>query len=109
MLQFTEVEVGSPVDMARSYMQGRPPWASPSENHVECKYPSPIGIQLYKEETPYSVGGKSTSSLKVPLQNYFLYIIVFDADCSIPFVLMSSIKSLVFKLIVIETCPQCEN
>ncbi|KAE8056494.1 hypothetical protein FH972_013263 [Carpinus fangiana] len=62
---FTEVEVGSPVDMARSYMQGRPPWASPSENHVECKYPSPIGIQLYKEETPYSVGGKSTSSLKL--------------------------------------------
>ncbi|XP_059462136.1 protein KAKU4 isoform X2 [Corylus avellana] len=62
---FTEVEVGSPVDMARTYMQGRPPWASPSENHVECKYPSPIGIQLYKEETPFSVGGKSTSSLKL--------------------------------------------
>lgn len=61
----TEVEVGSPVDMARTYMQGRPPWASPSENHIECKYPSPIGIQLYKEETPYSVGGKSTSSLKL--------------------------------------------
>lgn len=94
MMQFTEVEVGSPVDMARTYMQGRPPWSSPSANHIECKYSSPIGIQLYKEETPYSVGGKSTSSLKVPSQNYFLYIfIVFDADSFIPFVMMGSINT----------------
>ncbi|KAF5456595.1 hypothetical protein F2P56_026062 [Juglans regia] len=61
----TEVEVGSPVDMARSYMRGLPPWASPSAKHIEFKSLSPIGIQLYKEETPYSIGGNSVSTSKL--------------------------------------------
>lgn len=75
MNQVTEVEVGSPVDMARSYMRGLPPWASPSANHIEFKSLSPIGIRLYKEETPYSIGGNSASSSKVPFP-FILYILV---------------------------------
>ncbi|KAG2699899.1 hypothetical protein I3843_07G209000 [Carya illinoinensis] len=61
----TEVEGGSPVDMARSYMRGLPPWASPSANHIEFKSLSPVGIRPYKEETPYSFGGNSASSSKL--------------------------------------------
>ncbi|KAL9439812.1 hypothetical protein AB3S75_018643 [Citrus x aurantiifolia] len=58
-------ELGSPVDMAKSYMQTRPPWASPSANHIECGSPSPTGIQLFKEETPYSTGYTSFTSSKM--------------------------------------------
>ncbi|XP_038711395.1 protein KAKU4-like isoform X2 [Tripterygium wilfordii] len=56
-------EVGSPVDMAKSYMQSRPPWASQSSNHF--KSPLPLAVQLFKEETSYSVGGNSVSLSKV--------------------------------------------
>ncbi|XP_057467419.1 uncharacterized protein LOC130756821 isoform X1 [Actinidia eriantha] len=55
---------GSPVDVAKSYMQARPPWASPSINNVESRTPSPIGRELLKEETPYSVAGNSFSLSK---------------------------------------------
>ncbi|KAL5559378.1 hypothetical protein UlMin_035589 [Ulmus minor] len=58
-----EDEVGSPVDMAKLYMRTRPRWASPSFNHGELKSSSPISAHLFKE-TPYSVGGNSTSSFK---------------------------------------------
>ncbi|XP_075640819.1 protein KAKU4 [Castanea sativa] len=61
----TEDQVGSPADMAKSYMRARPPWASPSAKHVELKSPSPIGMQLFEEETPYSIGGNSASSSKL--------------------------------------------
>ena len=64
-MQATEDQVGSPADMAKSYMQARPPWASPSAKHVELKSPSPIGMQLFVEETPFSIGGNSASSSKV--------------------------------------------
>lgn len=64
-LPVTEDQVGSPVDMAKLYMRARPPWASPSAKHVEFKSPSPIGIQLFEEETPYSIGGNSASSSKL--------------------------------------------
>ncbi|KAA8521419.1 hypothetical protein F0562_012089 [Nyssa sinensis] len=60
----TEGEVGSPVDMARSYMRARPPWASPSISHIDLKTPSPVGIGIFKEEAPYSFGGNSFSSSK---------------------------------------------
>ncbi|XWS72841.1 hypothetical protein CRYUN_Cryun02cG0074600 [Craigia yunnanensis] len=59
-----EGEAGSPVDMAKSYMRTRPPWASPSTNKIEFRSLSPIGIPLFKEETPYSIGGNSLSSSK---------------------------------------------
>ncbi|CAL5205108.1 unnamed protein product [Lathyrus oleraceus] len=52
---------GSPVDVAKSYMRARPPWASPSVDHTK---PSTLsGIQLFKEETPHLFGGNSTASL----------------------------------------------
>ncbi|KAL5785852.1 hypothetical protein ACOSQ2_008244 [Xanthoceras sorbifolium] len=59
---FTEGEAGSPVDMAKSYMQTRPPWASPSTSHVGYRSPSPTGTQLFKEDTPYSLGCTSSAS-----------------------------------------------
>ncbi|KAI9192484.1 hypothetical protein LWI28_023518 [Acer negundo] len=62
---FTEGEAGSPVDMAKSYMQTRPPWASPSTSHIGYRSPSPTGIQLFKEETPYSLGCSSSSASKM--------------------------------------------
>lgn len=61
----TDDELGSPVDMAKSYMQRRPPWASPSIKHIEFTSPSPVKIQPFGEETPYSVGDNSVSSTKL--------------------------------------------
>lgn len=58
--------MGSPVDVAKSYMRARPPWASPSTNNFEFKSPSPSGLQLFKEETSYSISGNPLSSSKVP-------------------------------------------
>ncbi|KAK0571459.1 hypothetical protein LWI29_016323 [Acer saccharum] len=62
---FTEGKAGSPVDMAKSYMQTRPPWASPSTSHIGYRSPSPTGMQLFKEETPYSLGCSSSSASKM--------------------------------------------
>ncbi|XP_022139992.1 protein KAKU4 isoform X2 [Momordica charantia] len=58
-------EMGSPVDVAKSYMRARPPWASPSSNNFEFKSPSPLGLQLFKEETSYSITGNPLSSSKM--------------------------------------------
>ncbi|XVF89484.1 hypothetical protein PTKIN_Ptkin19aG0133700 [Pterospermum kingtungense] len=57
-------EAGSPVDMAKTYMRTRPQWASPSTNNIEFRSPSPIGMPLWKEETPYSIGSNSLSLSK---------------------------------------------
>lgn len=64
-LQFAEGQAGSPVDMAKSYMRARPLWSSPSPAHIETTTPSPSGVQLFKEDTPYSFGRNSLSSSKV--------------------------------------------
>ncbi|KAH6831229.1 hypothetical protein C2S53_009424 [Perilla frutescens var. hirtella] len=58
-----ESGVGSPVDMARSYMRERPPWASPTE-HVELRTPLTTTMKLFKERTPYSVTEDVLSSSK---------------------------------------------
>ncbi|KAF5936399.1 hypothetical protein HYC85_027528 [Camellia sinensis] len=50
--QVTKGGLGSPVDMAKWYMQARPPWASPSKDYVEFRTPSPMGREILKEETP---------------------------------------------------------
>ncbi|KAE8687503.1 COP9-signalosome 5B [Hibiscus syriacus] len=65
-----EGEAGSPVDMAKTYMRTRPPWASPAMNNIEFRSPRPFGVPLFKEETPYSIGGKYSSSSKVLLDAY---------------------------------------
>ncbi|CAA2983558.1 KAKU4-like isoform X2 [Olea europaea subsp. europaea] len=56
-------EVGSPVDMAKSYMKVRPPWASPTKQ-IEVRTPSTMMMEPFKEGTRYSVGNDSLSSLK---------------------------------------------
>ncbi|CAK7354216.1 unnamed protein product [Dovyalis caffra] len=56
-----EGEVGSPVDLAKSYMRARPPWGSPSTNVS----PLPVGKELFKEATPFSVSGNSLFTSKL--------------------------------------------
>ncbi|PNT34067.1 hypothetical protein POPTR_006G275200v4 [Populus trichocarpa] len=61
----TEGEMGSPVDLAKSYMRERPPWASPSTNHIQLQSPPSMGKELFVEATPFSVSGKSLSQSKL--------------------------------------------
>ncbi|XP_047976540.1 uncharacterized protein LOC125218810 isoform X2 [Salvia hispanica] len=58
-----EYGTGSPVDMARSYMRERPPWASPME-HAGLRTPLTTTMERFKERTPYSVTKEVWSSLK---------------------------------------------
>lgn len=81
-MQVIEGEVGSPVDMAKSYMRTRPPWASPTVTPTEYRSPSPTGIQLFKEETPYSTGYTSLTSSKVFL---LLFIFIFHVSLVVSF------------------------
>ncbi|KAG8381978.1 hypothetical protein BUALT_Bualt05G0028700 [Buddleja alternifolia] len=60
-LEHEESGVGSPVDVARSYMRDRPPWASPTEV-VELRTPLTTTMKLFNEGTPYSVSYDSLSS-----------------------------------------------
>ncbi|KNA13207.1 hypothetical protein SOVF_118250 isoform C [Spinacia oleracea] len=52
--QISRNEKGSPVDMARSYMQNRPAWASPTLKQAEVGSSSPLGRLHFKEGTPMS-------------------------------------------------------
>ena len=83
---------GSPVDVAKSYMRARPPWASPSIDHI--KPPTPVGIQLFKEETPHLFSGNSTSSSKVHLMCYC----ILGNSCSISLV-MTKLDNFIFELV----------
>ncbi|KAJ8763834.1 hypothetical protein K2173_003616 [Erythroxylum novogranatense] len=58
-------EEGSPVDLAKCYMQSRPPWASPSLNHTQCSSASPTGVHLFKESTLFLLGSNSASTSKL--------------------------------------------
>ncbi|XP_077222602.1 uncharacterized protein LOC143856307 isoform X2 [Tasmannia lanceolata] len=58
----TESEMGSPVDMAKSYIRSRPPWTSPALSNIGFKTPPPIGIHLYRDETTYSMDNHSLPS-----------------------------------------------
>ncbi|XP_057516562.1 protein KAKU4 [Amaranthus tricolor] len=51
--QISKNEKGSPVDMARSYMQNRPAWASSSLKQAEAGS-LPVGVLNFQEETPKS-------------------------------------------------------
>ncbi|XP_039065450.1 uncharacterized protein LOC120210851 [Hibiscus syriacus] len=59
-----EREVGLPVDLAKSYKQTCPPWASPSKNNTEFRSPSSVVMSLFKEDTPYSIGSNFLYSSK---------------------------------------------
>ncbi|KAJ6743785.1 PROTEIN KAKU4 [Salix viminalis] len=61
----TEGEMGSPVDLAKTYMRVRPPWASPTTNHIQLQSPSSMGKELFVESTPFSVSGKALSQSKL--------------------------------------------
>ncbi|CDP18011.1 unnamed protein product [Coffea canephora] len=67
-LQRSENEAGSPIDVAKSYMKSRPPWASPLAEHIELRtasaIPSEMTRELFREKTPASCGGGSLSSSK---------------------------------------------
>ncbi|KAK1438264.1 hypothetical protein QVD17_04070 [Tagetes erecta] len=62
--QAAEGEAGTPVDVAKSYMKARPPWASPINHDKSLATPSPLAADLFKERSPYSGGGISFSSAK---------------------------------------------
>lgn len=63
--QATEDGGGSPVDVAKSYMRSRLPWGSPAANTSEFRSPSPAGMQLIKEGTPFPYSAGNFSSSKV--------------------------------------------
>ncbi|XP_047329321.1 protein KAKU4 isoform X2 [Impatiens glandulifera] len=46
-----EDSAASPVDMAKSYMQARPPWSSPSAISNEVKTSFDVGLEFLKEST----------------------------------------------------------
>ena len=71
-----EIGAGSPVDMARSYMKERPPWASPTE-HVELRTPLTTTMKLFKERTPYSVTEDILSSSQVQFWIFFLGVSIY--------------------------------
>ncbi|XP_074342292.1 protein KAKU4-like [Apium graveolens] len=57
-----QINKGSPVGVAKSYMQARPPWASPSLRNSGSRTPSPMVIDHFKDEKLSSVDGSSFSS-----------------------------------------------
>lgn len=65
LMQVAQVENGSPVDVAKSYMQALPPWASPSLRHSGSRTPSPMATDLFKDEKLFSVDGSSFPSAQV--------------------------------------------
>ncbi|KAL9167824.1 hypothetical protein ABFS82_05G122800 [Erythranthe guttata] len=56
-----ESGVGSPVEVARSYMKEKVPWVSPTK-HVEFRSPLTLRMKLFKEGTPDSVNRDYLSS-----------------------------------------------
>ena len=65
LMQVTEGDMASPVDMAKSYMRSRPPWASQSWNNTELKTPPPIGILHYSDESSHPMAHYSSPLTKV--------------------------------------------
>ncbi|KAL9676166.1 hypothetical protein QQ045_004379 [Rhodiola kirilowii] len=55
-------EAGSPIDVARTYMRIRPPWASPTANLSEIKSPAPVKIQTLTDGSSFPSLGDVLSS-----------------------------------------------
>lgn len=53
------------MDVAKSYMRARLPWGSPAANNLEFRSPSPAGMHLLKEGTPFPYSAGNFSSSKV--------------------------------------------
>ncbi|KAK4755967.1 hypothetical protein SAY87_009724 [Trapa incisa] len=60
-----EGEIGSPVDLAKSFMKDSRPSASPCFTSKAERTTSPIGIQLFEDDELSSRGGNPVSSSKV--------------------------------------------
>jgi len=69
LVQVTEGETGSPVDVAKSYMSERPPWASPCFNTAGQRCASPVRMQFSKEDTLFSIGGNPLSPSKLQVRD----------------------------------------
>ncbi|XP_072994901.1 uncharacterized protein [Typha latifolia] len=71
MLEYgIEGKVGSPVDLAKSYMQSLPPWQSPFISTIGFKTPPPSGIHLYKDEVTHALSNYSLPLSKGLKRNY---------------------------------------
>ncbi|MCD7446411.1 hypothetical protein HAX54_006020 [Datura stramonium] len=70
--------LGSPVEMAKSYMKVRPPWTSPAVDHSGLRTPSQMKTKLFDDDSPYTVSGGSPSSLKVFEDLNFAFITAFS-------------------------------
>lgn len=55
-------EAASPVDIAKTYMTSRPPWASPFAENIELHTPSTIKSQLSGKGTLFSADDQYPSS-----------------------------------------------
>lgn len=75
MIKQVESGVGSPVEVARSYMKEKAPWASPTK-HVEFRSPLTTRMKLFKEGTPYSLNHDYLSSSKVHFSLFHLYLFI---------------------------------
>lgn len=76
LVQGDEDDGGSPADVAKSYMRARPPWASPSIQHGE-------GMQLFNEESKYSIGRNSVSTSKVTFEIFSYVSFLSFRDCDL--------------------------
>lgn len=64
VLQHVKGDMTAPMDMAKSYMQSRPPWRPLSLNNIEFRTPPPIGTHHYMDEKSHSVACYSLPSTK---------------------------------------------
>lgn len=72
-------EDGSPVDIAKIYMRSRPPWASPSPEHIELRTPSTMTGQLSREGALFPVGDESSYKVCCLLLIYWMQLIGFSS------------------------------
>lgn len=62
--QQTDNEAASPVDVAKTYMRSRPPWASPFAENIELQTPSTLKSQLSRKGTLFPADDQYPSSKK---------------------------------------------
>lgn len=106
--QATEDGCGSPVDVAKSYMRARLPWGSPAVNNSEFQSPSPAGMQLLKEGTPFSYSAGNFSSSKVQCIPVLWSNIVWKSG--VGFLFMLGICVILFPVFKKKSCiPLCTS
>ncbi|EEC78164.1 hypothetical protein OsI_17732 [Oryza sativa Indica Group] len=68
-----ESDMGSPVDLAKSYMQSLPPWQSPFLGSQKFKTPPSAGLHMYDYEgkSKYSVPSSKVTTKEEYLSNFW--------------------------------------